>query len=111
MARVGQIEKAIAFTSVWQPLSALVPASAQALHPPMCSLQIMGGRKEKIRAGNVLGALTKDMGFAGADVGKISVNEFSTYLAVQRDVAPQVLRKLQAGKVKGRTVKVRLLDS
>jgi len=58
----------------------------------------------------VLGALTKDMGFAAAQVGKISVNEFSTYVAVQRDVAAAVLRKLQGGKVKGKSVKVRALE-
>ena len=51
-----------------------------------------------------------DLGFAAAQVGKISVNEFSTYVAVDRQVAAQVLRKLSAGKVKGRSVKVRLLE-
>ena len=76
----------------------------------MVTLQILGGRKEKIRPGDVLGALTKDLGFAGAQIGKINVNEFSTYVAVQRDIAAQVLQRLSAGKVKGRSVKVRLLD-
>jgi ATP-independent RNA helicase DbpA len=54
----------------------------------MQTLQILGGRKEKIRAGDVLGALTKDLGFAGTQIGKINVNEFSTYVAVERGVAP-----------------------
>ena len=76
----------------------------------MATLQIMGGRKEKIRAGDVLGALTKDMGFAGAQIGKISINEFSTYVAVDRQVAEQALHKLAAGRVKGKSVKVRLLE-
>jgi ATP-independent RNA helicase DbpA len=110
MGRVGQIEKAGGFSSEWQPLSSLTPASDQPLLPPMQTLQIAGGRKEKIRPGDVLGALTKDMGFAGAQIGKISVNEFSTYVAVERSIAPQALRKLNAGKVKGRSVKVRLLE-
>jgi ATP-independent RNA helicase DbpA len=77
----------------------------------MQTLQILGGRKEKIRPGDVLGALTKDLGFAGAQIGKINVNEFSTYVAVQRDIAQDVLRRLSAGKVKGRTVKLRLMES
>jgi ATP-independent RNA helicase DbpA len=77
----------------------------------MATLQILGGRKEKIRAGDVLGALTKDMGMAAADIGKISVNEFSTYVAVSRELATQVLSKLNAGKVKGRSVKVRMLEN
>ncbi len=110
MGRVGQIEKAGAFSSTWQPLASLTPAGSEPLRPPMQTLQILGGRKEKIRAGDVLGALTKDMGFSGAQVGKISVNEFSTYVAVERDIAAQALGKLSAGKVKGRSVKVRLLE-
>ena len=110
MGRVGQIEHAGGFTSDWHRLSELTPASTEPLMPPMATLQILGGRKEKIRAGDVLGALTKDMGFAGAQIGKISINEFSTYVAVDRQVADQVLRKLTAGRVKGKNVKVRLLD-
>jgi ATP-independent RNA helicase DbpA len=111
MGRVGQIEKALGFTSTWQALSSLTDTGGGPLQPPMQTLQILGGRKEKIRAGDVLGALTKDMGFAGAQIGKISVNEFSTYVAVERGIAAQVLRKLEAGRVKGRAVRVRLLEA
>ncbi len=110
MGRVGLIEQAADFSSQWRPLSELSSSSNEPLAPPMQTLQIVGGRKEKIRPGDVLGALTKDMGFAGADIGKINVNEFSTYVAVRAGVAGQALRKLSAGKVKGRSVKVRLLE-
>jgi ATP-independent RNA helicase DbpA len=110
MGRVGQIEAALGFTSDWHPLTELTPASAEPLRPPMRTLQILGGRKEKIRPGDVLGALTKDMGFAGAEVGKINVNEFATYVAVASGIADAALRKLAAGKVKGKSVKLRLLD-
>ena len=75
----------------------------------MTTLQILGGRKEKIRPGDVLGALTKDLGFAAAQIGKINVNEFSTYVAVERGVAKDVVHRLSAAKVKGRSVKLRLL--
>ena len=111
MGAVGRIEQAQGTPSVWQPLAALVASGSGPLLPPMATLQLMGGRKEKIRAGDVLGALTKDLGFAGAQIGKISINEFSTYVAVEREIAPSVLRQLSAGKVKGKTVKVRLLDA
>ena len=110
MGAVGRIEQAQGTPSVWAPLDSLKPGAGGPLLPPMATLQIMGGRKEKIRAGDVLGALTKDMGFAGAQIGKISINEFSTYVAVDRQVADQVLRKLTAGRVKGKNVKVRLLE-
>ena len=75
----------------------------------MATLQIVGGRKEKIRAGDVLGALTGEAGFTREQVGKINVNEFSTYVAVKREIADEALRRLSAGRVKGKTVKVRLL--
>ncbi|MBU6258595.1 MAG: ATP-dependent RNA helicase DbpA [Burkholderiales bacterium] len=110
MGRVGAIEQALGFASDWQPLSALTPAGGEPLRPPMATLQILGGRKEKIRAGDILGALTKDLGFAAAQIGKISVNDYSTYVAVERGIAAQVLRRLAAGKVKGRSVKVRAVE-
>jgi ATP-independent RNA helicase DbpA len=111
MGRVGQIEHEHKLVLDWQPLASLTPSASEPLRPPMATLQILGGRKEKIRAGDVLGALTKDMGMAAADIGKISVNEFSTYVAVSRELATQVLSKLNAGKVKGRSVKVRMLEN
>ncbi len=91
-------------------LSELTPASQEPLRAPMHTIQILGGRKEKIRPGDVLGALTKDLGFAGTQIGKINVNEFSTYVAVERGIAAEVLRKLAGAKVKGRSVKVRMLE-
>jgi ATP-dependent RNA helicase DbpA len=110
MGSVGKIEQAGGFASAWKKLAELTPASKEPLLAPMQTIQILGGRKEKIRPGDVLGALTKDLGFAGAQIGKINVNEFSTYVAVERDIAQDVLRKLSSAKVKGRSVKLRLLE-
>jgi len=110
MGRVGRIDEMQGSASVWHPLSELTaPIDAQPLRPPMVTLQILGGRKEKIRPGDVLGALTKDLGFEFAQIGKINVNEFSTYVAVERGIAEKALRGLNAGRVKGRSVKVRRL--
>ena len=110
MGSVGKIEQAQGVESEWHPLSELVPTGQGALVPPRVTLQIVGGRKEKIRAGDVLGALTKDAGFAAAQIGKIDVNPFSTYVAVDRQIARQALSKLNAGKVKGKSVKARLIE-
>jgi ATP-independent RNA helicase DbpA len=73
-------------------------------------VQILGGRKEKIRPGDVLGALTGEAGFSGAQIGKINVTDFHTYVAVERGIARQAVSKLSAGKVKGKKVKVRFLN-
>ena len=110
MGSVGRIDAMQGTDSQWHPLSELTaPANAEPLRPPMVTLQILGGRKEKIRPGDVLGALTKDLGFEGAQIGKINVNEFSTYVAVERSIADRVLRGLNASKVKGKSVKARRL--
>jgi len=110
MGSVGKIEQLQGRESVWMPLASLTPAAGGVLRPPMATLQIVGGRKEKIRAGDVLGALTGEAGFTREQVGKINVNEFSTYVAVARSIAKQAVAKLSDGKVKGRSVKVRLME-
>lgn len=110
MGRVGRIEQQMGRESRWYPVADLIDRShGQPLQPSMVSLQILGGRKEKIRRGDVLGALTKDIGLQGGDIGRIDFNDFSTYVAVRAEVAERALRGLNAGKVKGRSVKVRRL--
>ena len=110
MGSVGKIEQVQGVETEWHPLAELTPAPGGRLQAPMVTLHIMGGRKEKIRPGDVLGALTGDAGFSGNQIGKIVVNEFSTYVAVDRQIADQAVKRLAAGKVKGKKVKVRLLE-
>jgi ATP-independent RNA helicase DbpA len=110
MGRVGAIEQALGHEVEWHPLSALTPKGDGPLQPPMETLQILGGRKEKIRPGDVLGALTGDAGFDSAQIGKINVTDFSTYVAVERGIAREAVRRLNLGKLKGKKVKARLMD-
>ena len=110
MGRVGRIEELQGRASDFQPLDELKPTGSGPLRAPMVTLQILGGRKEKIRAGDLLGALTGEGGLASSQIGKINVNEFSTYVAVGRDIADQALRALNEGKVKGKRVKARYLE-
>jgi len=110
MGRVGNLEAAHGKEFEWQKLDTLTHADGEPLTPPMVTLQILGGRKEKIRPGDVLGALTGEAGFSAAQIGKINVTEASTYVAVERSIARTALRKLSDGKVKGKRVKVRLID-
>jgi ATP-independent RNA helicase DbpA len=110
MRRVANIVKELGAEPEWHALAELQAASDEPLLPPMATLQILGGRKEKIRPGDVLGALTGEAGFASAQVGKITVTESTTYVAVERGIAHEVQRRLAAGKLKGKSVKVRILD-
>ncbi|MEJ5991130.1 ATP-dependent RNA helicase DbpA [Ramlibacter sp. PS3R-8] len=109
MGAVGRIEVVQAAATQWSPLDTLKPSGQGPLVPPMSTVHIQGGRKEKIRAGDVLGALTADLGYSREQVGKIDVNEFATYVAIERSVAAQAAERLNGGRIKGKTVKARLL--
>ncbi len=93
----------------WQPLSDLKAQPGEPLRPPMATLCIGAGRKDKLRPGDILGALTGDAGIPGTQVGKIAIFDFQAFVAVERDVAKQALNRLNAGKIKGRALKVRQL--
>ncbi|AQV92332.1 ATP-dependent RNA helicase DbpA [Cupriavidus necator] len=109
MGRVGNLEQHHGGEFEWHALAELTSASTERLLPPMVTLQMLGGRKEKIRPGDILGALTGDAGFTKEQIGKINVLEMSTYIAVERSIGREAVKRLNAGKVKGKKVKVRML--
>src|SRR5690606_17751054 len=90
MARVARIEDLQGGEVEWHPLSSLRPSAGETLVPPAVTIQILGGRKEKIRPGDVLGALTGEAGFSASQIGRINVTEASTYVAVDRDIGAAV---------------------
>jgi len=107
--RISAIAQAMNCPLEVEDLASLETANDAPLVPPMSTLLILGGRKEKIRPGDVLGALTGEAGFTREQIGKITVTDQTTYVAVNRDIARDAVRKLSAGKVKGKTVKVKTL--
>ncbi|MCM2130095.1 ATP-dependent RNA helicase DbpA [Larsenimonas rhizosphaerae] len=76
---------------------------------PMVTLAIDGGKKQKLRPGDIVGALTRDGGLAADDLGRISVQPTSSYVAVARDKADQALNQLKNGRLKGRQFRARRL--
>jgi len=91
-------------------LAALAPAPGRPPAPPMVTLCIDGGRKNKLRPGDILGALTGEGGIAGSEVGRIDVFDFHTYVAVARGSGDQALACLRGNRVKGRFFRVRKTD-
>lgn len=79
------------------------------LEAEMATLVIDGGKKAKMRPGDVLGAMTGDMGLNGADIGKITVHPAHVYVAVRQSIARQAWKQLQSGKIKGKSCRVMLL--
>ncbi len=108
--RVAAIAQMTGSEPEWHDIGELQGEHGAPLLPPMATLQILGGRKDKIRPGDVLGALTGEAGFTREQVGKITVTDQFTYVAVARNIAREAVRKLSSGKVKGKAVKVRALE-
>lgn len=95
----------------WYELNELEAAEGGDLHAPMVTLCIMGGKKDKLRPGDLLGALTGDAGLTKEQVGKINVFEFMTYVALDRKVADKAYARLSNGNIKGRNFKMRFIDT
>ena len=80
------------------------------LKAPMVTIQIDAGRKNKIRPGDLLGALTGEAGLSGSQIGKIDIFDQSSFVAIERHALRQVLNFLATGKVKGRTIRARKIS-
>ncbi len=95
----------------WADLGSLRPKSDRPLGAPMITLCIQGGKKDKLRPGDLLGALTGDGGLAFEQVGKIDITEYSAYVALDRRIAGQALSRLSGSSIKGRRFRMRFLEA
>lgn len=103
--RANEIEDRLGERLQWgklPPRRAAAPAPA-----PFVTLAIDAGRQDKLRPGDLLGALTGDAGVPGTAVGKIDVFPTRTYVAIDRESHVRAMQRLRAGKIKGRTFRVR----
>jgi ATP-independent RNA helicase DbpA len=76
----------------------------------MKTLMVYGGKKEKVRPGDLLGALSAADCIDGKAVGKIDLFRTRAFVAIERTVADRALECLQTGKIKGRKFKVEMID-
>lgn len=94
----------------WHELAELSPDPEARLEAPMITICIMGGKKDKLRPGDLLGALTGDVGLSKQQVGKINVFEFMTYVAIDRHIAQDSLDRLSRCNIKGRQFRMRIIN-
>lgn len=105
--RVARIDEYMDFAI--QPSQLPASNNNAPMQPEMVTIQIQGGKKQKLRPGDILGALTGDKTIAGNQVGKINMFPMSAYVAVNKAVAKKALGKITNGKMKGRQFRARLL--
>ena len=109
IARIISLEDYLGKPCNNQSTDSLSKAADFSLQSNVSTLQIDAGKKNKIRPGDLLGALTKDAGLAGSQIGKINIFEQLSYVAIEQDALPKVLNYFRQGKgkIKGRHVKAR----
>lgn len=107
--RANGIEKELNVELNWKSLPNLNLDPTKIVIPNMQTLCLSIGRKNKVRPGDVLGALTKDANLESKYIGKINITEFYTYIALDRKVIKQALSYFQHGKIKSKPVRARKL--
>ncbi len=93
-----------------EPLSNLLAPKSPPPKATMITLLISGGKRQKIRPGDVLGALTGKHGVNGSQVGKINIFNDQTFVAVRREAVKLAMKKLVEGKIKARNFRVRVVQ-
>ena len=79
------------------------------MKPQNVTLVIEGGKKDKLRAGDLLGALTGENGLKGSSIGKIDIYDRQAYVAIQREFINEAHKKLLKGKIKNKKFSVWIL--
>ncbi len=105
--KICAIEDALKQSVVWGDASKLDSSTQKSLAPEMVTLCLNVGKKDKIRPGDIVGALTKEAGLAVNCLGKIDIGSLYSYVAVHRNQADAAFNYLQQGKLKGRKVNVK----
>lgn len=109
MIRAHTLEDYLQQKLVWSSVSTLKSVASRPLLAEMVTVSLDGGRKAKIRPGDILGALTGEGGLSGDQVGKIDIGPTLAYVAIRRELVRKVMQQLQQVKIKGKTCRARLL--
>ncbi len=81
-----------------------------ARHATMTTILISGGRKDKIRPGDILGALTGDAGgLRGDQIGKIEIHDRLSYVAVASSIGARAAKSINAGRIKAKRFRATLV--
>lgn len=101
--KIEGIEEFISTTLRHMTLEAQVTTKHSIEPAAMVTLFISGGRRQKVRPGDILGALTnEEIGLSREQIGKIEIHDNFSYVAVAKKFADQTVEKLSAGRIKGR---------
>jgi ATP-independent RNA helicase DbpA len=105
--KIERLESALDMVIEPEDLPSMSLLETRPARPAMATLWIDGGKRQKLRPADILGALTGKQGVLGKQVGQITIFDNAAYVAVARNAVQAALAKLTNGKLKGRSFKVR----
>ncbi|NDH09619.1 MAG: ATP-dependent RNA helicase DbpA [Gammaproteobacteria bacterium] len=108
--RICSIENLLGRSLVWGNVETLIPSKTKISTPKMVTLRLMAGRKDKIRPGDILGALTKEAGVKVDLIGKIDILTLHAYVAIEKSEAHKAYEHFNKGKIKGKKIGVEYID-
>jgi len=111
LSKIAAIEEVTGGLVETQKPGAAVDPQRLAKEAEMQTILISCGRKDKVRPGDILGALTGDAGgLSGDEIGTINIQDRLSYVAVSRRVARGATKSINAGRIKKKRYKATLLD-
>ncbi|MBV6272866.1 ATP-dependent RNA helicase DbpA [Alcaligenaceae bacterium CGII-47] len=105
----SRIERYLSEPLHWDALPKPSASVARPAKAPMVTLLVLGGKKAKLRAGDLLGALTGDGGLTREQVGKINITDQVSYIALDRAIARSAFPRLSNTLIKGKKQRMKLL--
>jgi ATP-independent RNA helicase DbpA len=109
MGRLAALEDQLGLTAEWTELTTYPAKDGAPARAPMRTVMIDGGKKDKVRPGDIVGALTGELGLSFEQLGKINVLAMVSFVAVRNDVANAALKRLSEGKINGRQFRCRFV--
>jgi ATP-dependent RNA helicase DbpA len=106
VTRAHAIEQALGARLRWEGAAPLSGKAANVPRAAMATLRIDAGRSDKLRPGDIVGALTGDAGLHKEAIGRIDVYATRSYVAITREQAAKALDRLRGGRIKGRRFRV-----
>lgn len=106
LSRASDIEQRQGKPLRWERVAPLAGKPGAVPQAAMATLRIDAGRSDKLRPGDIVGALTGDAGLPNEAIGKIDVFATRSYVAIARPQARHALERLRAGRIKGRKFRV-----
>lgn len=108
--RLCAIEDHLKSSVTWGEIGKLTKSASKMMSPEMVTLCLAAGKRDKIRPGDILGALTKEGGLAGDVIGKIDIGALYSYVAIHHKYVEKAYQHFKNGKLKGRKVNVKIIE-